>query len=259
MNKTKRKCINCNNILFNKYLVFADSEILKCINCGLGIRSPFKIKKNHGDFFEARISQTRIWDKIFNNILDKIEKFSKKGSLLDVGSSEGRFLSIGKNRGWDVKGIDTSLKAVQYSRKKYNVDVTNVSIEHMGKYKFDVIVFSHVIEHMQDPLSSLKKANELLREGGYIYVAVPNMNCIWAKIFKNKWFNWQPEQHLWHFQKKHMKNIIKRAGFKPIYAVTSSIFLPYITWTKRIKEIINIIMTPFGFGEEIIIIGQKSK
>ena len=37
----------------------------------------FKIKKNHGDFFEARISQARMWDKIFNNILDKIEKFSK--------------------------------------------------------------------------------------------------------------------------------------------------------------------------------------
>ena len=41
---------------------------------------------------------------------------------------------------------------------------------------FDVIIFSHVLEHLTDPWSVLKKSTELLKKNGVIIIALPNIN-----------------------------------------------------------------------------------
>ena len=54
--------------------------------------------------------------------LERLKKFEdilgKTGNVLDIGCGPGFFLRFAKKRGWKVSGIDSSLKAVNYAKKK---------------------------------------------------------------------------------------------------------------------------------------------
>ena len=126
---------------------------------------------------------------------------SKSKRVLDIGSGPGFFLKRAKRRGWDVLGIEPSLAACNYS-KKHNIPTIQkffyeVDIKQIGK--FDAIHIFDVLEHVNDPISILKKSYSLLKRGGIIVVEVPN--------------DFNPLQKL--AQKKHLRKRNGGLHFRP--------------------------------------------
>jgi 2-polyprenyl-3-methyl-5-hydroxy-6-metoxy-1,4-benzoquinol methylase len=114
-------------------------------------------------------------NKLFNHILDLLEKKKKIGKLLDVGTGCGFFLVAAQKRGWGVKGIEPSVQSVEVAQKQCGIDVFNGTLrEYDRDGKFDAIAFINVLEHSVEPWKELDRATGLLKSGGLIYIRFPN-------------------------------------------------------------------------------------
>ena len=96
-------------------------------------------------------------------------------SILDVGSGLCVFVHQMKGAGWDCTALDPDIRSVDHARK--NVGVKAVCADFMDALdlgRFDAVTFNKVLEHVHDPVAMLVKGGEHLREGGFIYLEVPD-------------------------------------------------------------------------------------
>jgi len=225
---------------------FGKYSIIKCKTCKFIHANPIPTnkelsslytndfyKKIKPDYIHGNEKEIEYLDYTFNEKLDTIEKLlsSKSKRVLDIGSGPGFFLRRAKRRGWDVLGIEPSLAACNYS-KKHNIPTIQkffyeVDIKQIGK--FDAIHIFDVLEHVNDPISILKKSYSLLKRGGIIVVEVPNdfnpLQKLAQKALKKKewwitFYSWSKTsgniQHLNYFNFSSISDLLKRIGFKII-------------------------------------------
>jgi len=118
--------------------------------------------------------------KIYRNAgnRDVLDQVKGEGiSVLDVGCGAGDNAFILKQRGYKVTGITISEAEANLARAICDVVlVANIETDDLSfPEKFDVIILSHVCEHLVDPIASLNKLARLLKDDGRIVIAVPNM------------------------------------------------------------------------------------
>jgi SAM-dependent methyltransferase len=119
--------------------------------------------------FEAR---NRLWRRR----LRKLRSQRKPGSLLDVGTGIGQFLSLARPFYTTVYGTEISTTAVALAREKYGLNLFQGTIEGLvGQGKtFDNITLFHVLEHVSDPRLTIEACHALLSPDGILVIAVPN-------------------------------------------------------------------------------------
>jgi SAM-dependent methyltransferase len=102
----------------------------------------------------------------------------KPGRALDCGCGAGDNAKILKERGWSVTGITVSPEeqraASAYCREVFLADLNEGFPEKAGT-GFDLILFSHVLEHLITPVKLLGEAKRLLVPDGLVAVALPNI------------------------------------------------------------------------------------
>jgi SAM-dependent methyltransferase len=96
--------------------------------------------------------------------------------VLDVGCGSGIFLDMARSRGLQTFGVELNANAAQQAREKGHTIFTkllsDLDIEQTGG-AFDLITLFQVLEHVPDPVRTLREAAELLPKGGFISAAVP--------------------------------------------------------------------------------------
>jgi SAM-dependent methyltransferase len=148
--------------------------------------------------------------------------------FLDVGCGGGALLSAMQALGWSCFGIDLSEESIQSSRQRApQASVKKAVLQDLREESFyDLIVLSHVLEHLPNPISSLQHCLRLLRPGGKLVIVVPNIASAEAKLFSRSWLGLEIPRHLIHFTERTAKNVIERAGFqienvRPSYMASS--------------------------------------
>lgn len=133
------------------------------------------------------------------------------GRILDIGCGRGTFLDSMQSAGWDVCGVEFSDETASYARKRYAIQVSTslAGIEGL----FDVVTLNHVIEHVQDPVGLLAKCHGLLKDGGVLFVAAPNIDSLQAKFGGAGWFHLDVPRHLYHFSESGLVRMIESGGF----------------------------------------------
>ena len=140
--------------------------------------------------------------------------------LLEVGSGPGFFLQLGKERGWEVKGIEPSEKAAGHA-KELGLDIvcdflTVESARELGA--FDVVYMHEVLEHIPDPEAMVRRAFSLIEPGGLCLVVVPNdYNPFQAVLRSTMGFEpwWvAPPHHINYFNPNSLGELLQRAGFE---------------------------------------------
>lgn len=117
-------------------------------------------------------------------LLDLLKDAPKESKILDVGCSSGIFLKDLEYLGFkkqNLFGVDISEKAI--ANCKFNgiqnafvMDAEKITIPE----KFDIIVASDCLEHLQDDQKAIKNWKELLKMGGKMYVFVPAFQSLWS-------------------------------------------------------------------------------
>lgn len=118
--------------------------------------------------------------------------FQKESRVLELGCGIGRNAMFIKNyyNNIEYHGVDilNKEKVDEYIDYK-NCNLENNKLPYEDNY-FDKIIFTHVIEHLKDPLSLGSEINRVLKSGGKIYVEAPN----WSSILVPS-FGFHREQH----------------------------------------------------------------
>ncbi|EKD90476.1 MAG: methyltransferase type 11 [uncultured bacterium] len=277
---SSRKKIESNQICLickSKTYLFAkikNYEIYKCLICGFGFTT--NLKKQTGDYH--RDEEYFLEEDLFRNIFLKrvriISKFVKPpAKILEVGCSNGLMLSLFKEKGYEVVGIEISTKASELAEKK-GIKVIRQPFEKIiFEERFDVIIFNHTLEHLSNPLEVLRKAKKVLKPKGILYIDLPNFDSLSAKTLKGRWPLLLPDEHLWHFTEKAFINIFKNLDFKIIYVEKASgiwdlenplkeLFVSFKGMKKRFfKEFITVkssyIISKMKVGTDLMILARK--
>lgn len=161
-----------------------------------------------------------------------VMNFLTKGDILDVGSGEGIFSKLLK-KNFKVTSLDIP------SAKITNPEVikTDFLKWNPGK-KFDAVVFWESLEHTAYPQKYIKKAVNILKPGGYIFIEYPRYNCWEADFFKSFWFHLDPPRHLSHLTPDGLDNLLSRAELTSIYR--SGVFALEYTIGGFVVSILNL-------------------
>ena len=143
------------------------------------------------------------------------------GRLLDVGCGNGDWLRGMAALGWNAEGLDPDPTASAAARES-GLKVTQGTLadldtdEHTGG--FDAITLSHVIEHVHDPAADLRRIHGLLRSGGLVWMATPNLEALGLRRFGRDWLGLDPPRHLVLFTRASLERIVRDAGLEPLPA-----------------------------------------
>lgn len=121
------------------------------------------------------------YDVMHPFMIKSFEPFFRKGGLLELGSFQGDFTRKFLPYFDDVTCVEASDVAVEEARKKLGdkVRFVNSLFESATLPKrYENVVLTHVLEHLDDPVLVLKRINdEWLAEGGLLFLVCPNANA----------------------------------------------------------------------------------
>jgi 2-polyprenyl-3-methyl-5-hydroxy-6-metoxy-1,4-benzoquinol methylase len=117
---------------------------------------------------------------------------------LDVGCGGGTLMLRLARAGWDVDGVDWDASAAETARHVSDrpVAVGDFRAVRLPLSEYDLVVMSHVIEHLDDPAGALRRVKDLLKPGGRAVLLYPNPDSLGARLFGAYWVNWDPPRHL---------------------------------------------------------------
>jgi 2-polyprenyl-3-methyl-5-hydroxy-6-metoxy-1,4-benzoquinol methylase len=176
------------------------------------------------DYFEAGVADALAYrSPVFEECLDRLDVHRPyRGRLLDIGCGTGEFLEAATRRGWEVCGVELSVRAAQLAREKgLDVRCCTLSSAPYASGSFDAITCLDVLEHVADPLQDLQRARELLAPGGLFVIRVPNtVFHLWktracTALGVND-VGLQMDYHLNHFTPKTLVRTLRRCGFRAI-------------------------------------------
>jgi SAM-dependent methyltransferase len=111
----------------------------------------------------------------------EFERFFRTGSLLEIGSHTGAFTELLLPFFDDITCLEASGAAIEEARRRLGERVTFVhgEIESVSlPRRYDNIVLTHVLEHLDDPVGALARVNnDWLEDGGRLFLVVPNANA----------------------------------------------------------------------------------
>ena len=154
---------------------------------------------------------------------DEFPPWRGEGRLLDVGCASGRFLRQMSEIGWTVAGVEFDPEAARKARtvtaEIFEGDPMDAPF---APGRFDVVTAFHVIEHLPDPLGTLRRMLEWLAPGGLVIVEVPNVAGVGGRLFGRYWSGLDFPRHLTHFSPRTMTAMVERAGGRVVAARHSS-------------------------------------
>ena len=195
------------------------------------------------DSFYSKLMDLSVW--IYTNILrfgkyenESIIKFAaavENSNVLDYGCNTGRHASIVKQAyGYNVMGADINPAAISVAQRK-GIPAELITPNFFEKYKFsfDVIINSHVLEHVDDPKDFLVNIRGLLKEEGTFVIAIPQERIrgditipqILYFFLRLKFEN--PHKH--KFSRNQLYTLLDEAGFAPQDYIFCNFLPPFLT------------------------------
>ena len=134
--------------------------------------------------------------------------------LLDVGCGNGAFVGQMQALGWRAEGIDVDRRALAEGRAA-GLPVREATIGDLDSEqgRFDAITLGHVIEHLHEPRESLAALRSLLRPGGMVWLATPNVEATGHRVFGPNWHALDPPRHVVVFSGAGLRRLLDAAGF----------------------------------------------
>lgn len=149
--------------------------------------------------------------------LNHLHRYVHPRRLLDVGCAAGFFLDEARAAGWQVTGVDISAFGVEFARERFSLDVHQGDLcdLNLPLNEFDLVTMWDVIEHVPDPAANIQRAAQLLRPGGYLTIATPDVYSVPARLTGHRWVGYKlSHEHLSYFSRSTLTMLLEAAGFE---------------------------------------------
>lgn len=207
-------------------------------------------------------------------LLSEIEKTVSPGRLLDVGCSDGYFMDLAAERGWQVFGFDVNKDIVELAKKTHGDNVRCETVYEMNwpDSHFDTVRLCHVLEHLVDPIKALSNIHRVLRNGGLLSLALPVLDkrvfslleLLPVSKLKKKLFRVVgclfPPEHLSVWSTESLTHALESSGFETIWRSYRSDIMPWIKGCRRywfFHRALGIPLKIMGTGFNIEVLALK--
>ncbi|MGJ8683020.1 MAG: class I SAM-dependent methyltransferase [Nonlabens sp.] len=136
-----------------------------------------------------------------------IGKYAVDGKILDIGAGVGDVVGALKKSGYDAVGYEPSKKARIFAARK-GIELLDQT-DSIQPNSIKVISMYHVLEHVPDYDKQIADIKNWLQEDGVLILALPNYNSFDAKWFKQHWAGYDVPRHLFHFNKRAVRNVFQ--------------------------------------------------
>jgi SAM-dependent methyltransferase len=168
--------------------------------------------KNETAFFE--LQKLTFADMGFDRMEKEMKELGEgKPKVLDIGCATGVMLSFLRDRGWQTSGVEISPSA-EYARNERGLDVhrNNLNDCRFPSESFDLVLASHVVEHLNDPLALFAELRRIMRHGAYLILITPNISGFQARLLGSHWRS-AIFDHLYLFSKRTITAMLRTQGF----------------------------------------------
>ena len=159
-------------------------------------------------------------------IKQESDKFPK--SILEVSlMSIYNLLQFRKEGAKLLHGIEPSLILNNKIKKKHNIKIFNNIIEKFkSNISYDLILMSHVLEHLPNPLKAINQCYKNQKLGQKILVEVPLFDR--TELYPPSGLN---VEHLYYFDENNLTKLINKAGYEILVVekIYQSTQLPFIS------------------------------
>ncbi len=203
-------------------------RMLRCPSCGtlwqpVDRDSAPDAAKYAAAYYEAwgHLSQARaVKLATFDGYLRAMEKHVPPGRLLDVGCALGFLLEAAQLRGWDPFGVELSAHAARVAGERLGPDRIHKGSLESAPFppgSFRAITLTDVLEHLPNPVGSLRRCHELLEPGGCVLVVTPRVGSLSENLLGAGWLQIK-EEHLQLLTPPALRLALESAGFRVVRA-----------------------------------------
>lgn len=170
-------------------------------------------------------------------LIDLLKNIPKNSKILDIGCSSGIFLKDLENIGFhpdNLFGIDISEKAILNSKKNgllntFVMDAQNITLSQ----KFDIIIASDCLEHLENDEKALSNWNTLLNKNGKMYVFVPAFMNLWS-------YHDEVNMHFRRYTKNNLRSKMKNENLEIVKSSYWNFFLFVpVYFFRKISSLFN--------------------
>ena len=251
-------CTLCRSRVFRQLHDMGERRVLRCATCGLVRADPLptmdekQFVETQGytdakafpevhDFF-ANCHRDFVDDPVIRSmrrqLVDLERLLGGPGTLLDVGAGTGIFMFLARERGWTPRGVDICPLSAEKALREFDLEVSVGPFEahDFDGQVFDAATMLDVLEHVHDPLQTLRQVHGMLRPGGAVAIAVPNQRCLltvlvdtyarvggpWAQGLLERLY---VPPHLHYFTPPTLRRALEVAGFHVQVMSQSGVYL----------------------------------
>jgi SAM-dependent methyltransferase len=159
----------------------------------------------------------------------------RRGTVLDVGCGAGAGLAAMRGYGeWELTGLELDHGAVRRARER-GLDVRQGDLlsADFPPGSFNLIRMGHVIEHVLDPIATLRRAFDLLAPGGVVFGETPNIDCWDFRLFGRYWGALHFPRHLAFFTERTLRRAFRQVGFADVKIVSR---LRTVGWSAGVQN-----------------------
>jgi SAM-dependent methyltransferase len=203
-------------------------QVVVCSGCGTGRFEPFPSPDEIAGFYPptyyggAGRKFTSTVEGLVRSLASRKARALSRGlpaggRVLDVGCGRGTLLGDLADLGFDTHGVEVSQAAAEGvdPRTRIRIAWTLAEAGYPAE-SFDLVILWHVLEHLPDPIATLREIHRILRPDGQVSIAVPNFSSLQAKATSASWFHLDPPRHLFHFPLRALRSMLSDSGFETV-------------------------------------------
>ncbi len=205
-------------------------SVVICQNCGLIQTNPRMTSSAYEKFYNTAYRRLYVGDaeptenffdtqkfqgkRIANFIQNETQQPLRGLRVLEVGCGAGGILHFLRDLGAEVRGCDLGEEYLLYGVNKYGLPLTRGGIRSLPDTEtYDLIIYSHVFEHVLDLSSELREVSKRMSADGMLYIEVPGVKNI-MNAYRSDFLRLLQNAHVFHFSLKSLRNVVESAGFE---------------------------------------------
>lgn len=208
-------------------------EIVTCNSCGM-VFHDVDPEQDRLDYYEEYTGQT-VKEYSISNEQKSLDKRAvdflihaclkdKDLEILDVGSSYGAMLLQLQDMGFtQLNAIDPDKAAISFLGSKGISAIQGVATNEIEGFhsKFDVLMLRHVLEHLYNPIETIRNISNWMKPNGYLYIELPDLSRYQeTSPFPGYYFEYE---HINHFSLISLRNLLRNFELTH-YESTSEIY-----------------------------------
>jgi SAM-dependent methyltransferase len=211
-------------------------RIVACADCGDAYLSPRPRMEALGQFYpsgywyteleqpKGLVARIKALEAHYRKalLMSEVGRLTRRlppGSrLLDVGCGSGDIVKLAGESGLEARGVEFSAEAVRYARETRGLEVREGTLESaaLPEGSLDGVSLFHVLEHLPDPVGTLREVRRVLKPGGLVLIQVPNFASWQARLFGARWHAVEAPRHFHHFTPETLTRAVQAAGLEPV-------------------------------------------